>query len=153
MIVAFAAAALLAACALRVWSRGRPAAAAALALTGLFALSLGNVARLFEPSAPQLADLAYVTVHTRPTDTVLGESPGPGVFRPHAWFYFFLTGPFASQRDYEALGADLESGRIRPRIVILDSPVPRHYFPPAVTEFVRRRYRLVQGHLFERSED
>lgn len=150
MIAGFGAAALLAAWALRIWPRGRPVAAVAVALSGLFAFSLGNLARSFESSERQLAALVWVTQHTSPADTALGECPGPAVFRKHAWFYFFLTGPFASERDYAELLDGLESRRIRPQIVMVDSPNPWLRFPVEVRQYVARHYQPVQRGIFER---
>lgn len=151
MIAGFAGATLLVAYALWTWRSGRPAAAATLALCSLLAFSAGNLARWFAPNAPQFAELAYVTAHTRPTDTVFGDSPGPGVFRPHAWFYFFLTGPFASDRDGARLVEDLESGRMRPTIVVLGAFA--HWLPSRVPAYVHEHYRLVGVNVFERRSE
>jgi hypothetical protein len=69
--------------------------------------------------------IAWVTDHTGPFDTYLDRSPGPALFRPHAWFYFFLTGPFPNEGDYARLVDDLQKGRVRPTIVIDDRHLAR----------------------------
>ncbi|OFV92541.1 MAG: hypothetical protein A3G76_00415 [Acidobacteria bacterium RIFCSPLOWO2_12_FULL_65_11] len=149
MIVSFTLAAMLAAAVVAVWQHARPETAACLALAALVALQAGNLARVFRPIAPQLADLAYVTTHTRPTDTVLGATSGPGVFRPHAWYYFFLSGPFATDREFAELIESLESERRRPQIVIFGEN-ERRRLPLEVWTYVRQHYRNVRGDLYER---
>lgn len=149
MIITFTLAAALAAAVVAAWQQARPVTAACAALVALVALQAGNLARTFRPIAPQLADLAYVTTHTRPTDTLLGASSGPGVFRPHAWYYFFLGGPFATDREFAELVEGLESGRIRPQIVIFGQD-ERERLPARVWTYVRLHYRNVGGDLYER---
>ena len=151
MIAAFTLAATLAALAVWQWEDGRATAAACVAVAALAALALGNLTRTFEPIEPQLADIAYVTQHTRPSDALLGAAAGPGVFRPHAWYYFFNSGPFTSQREQAELAESLSAGNIRPAIVMLE-PM-QEPLPPAVWDYVRTHYRHVHGTMYERSDD
>lgn len=148
MLAGFTLAALLAAAALDAWWRDRAPAAAGLALTALVAMHYANLARVHEPIAPQVIEIAYVTEHTRPTDIVLSVTSGPGVFRPHAWFYFFLSGPFVTASDLAGVADDLESGRLRPQIVVLSEYEEK--LPRRVWQYVRRHYRHVDGNLWER---
>ncbi len=111
----------------------------AVAIVAVVALCAANLHRTYRSNATQVAALRWVTTHTAPTDSYLGGSPGAALFRPHAWFYFFLTGPFATDADYATLAAALESGRVSPRIVIDDRYLA--LAPPSVTAFVERHYR------------
>jgi 4-amino-4-deoxy-L-arabinose transferase-like glycosyltransferase len=112
-------------------------AAAGMVLVAFLSLTISI--RAFRPSAPQLAAIAWVTEHTDPADAYLGGSPGPALFRPQAWFYGFLTGPFATDRDYAALVDALESGRMRPAIAIDDAYLARA--PARLVAYVRAHYR------------
>jgi 4-amino-4-deoxy-L-arabinose transferase-like glycosyltransferase len=112
-------------------------AAAAMILVTLLALTMSI--RTFRSSALQFGAIAWVTEHTDPSDTYLGGSPGPALFRPHAWFYGFLTGPFAADRDYASLVDALESGRNRPALVIDDAYFERA--PSPLLAYVRAHYR------------
>jgi hypothetical protein len=71
--------------------------------------------------AIQLRKLRYVLSNTRPTDTVLDSWSGLGVFRPHAYFYFFVHGgilQFISSQARQQFAADLLSGKIAPTLMI-----------------------------------
>ena len=72
-------------------------------------------------NSSQLSGLRYVLTSTRPTDTVLDGWSGLGVFRPHAYFYFFVHGgimQFISAQDRQQLYDGLLSGTIAPTLVI-----------------------------------
>jgi hypothetical protein len=129
-----------------------PLRAAQWALVGVLALGMGELGRTYGPMAPQILDLTYVLRNTRPSDTVFSGATGAGVFRPHAWFYFFMSGPFATEREYAELAEGFESGRIRPQIVVLDE-FARARMPPAVIDYVLRHYRPVRAEMFERLPD
>jgi len=111
----------------------------AIVMTLVAALSLAVSIRAYRSDAIQLAAIAWVTEHTRPSDTYLGGSPGPALFRRQAWFYGFLTGPFASAEDYATLLDGLHAGRVRPAIVIDDAYLARA--PAPLLEYLRSRYR------------
>jgi 4-amino-4-deoxy-L-arabinose transferase-like glycosyltransferase len=150
-IAGFALAAVLACAAVWQWLTARGIAAARIAFATLAALSLGNLARTFEPMSPQIVDLTYVTERTRPTDTVFGASAGAGVFRPHAWYYFFNSGLFASDRELADLADAIETSRIQPQIVVLEPlELP---IPAAIGRYVRQHYRHVHGTMYERLSD
>jgi hypothetical protein len=147
VIVSFSCMALLAAAAARLWGR-RPVAAGMLALASLGTLMVGNTARAFHANDDELAELRWVTVHTRTSDTALsGFQRGP-VFRPHAWFYFFLSGPFATERDYLELLATLEAGQVQPRLVVFNARLASA--PQSLLAYIRANYRPVRGDLLER---
>jgi hypothetical protein len=103
-----------------------PARAAALAL-GLVplallpALALGGAYR--SENGVQLARLRHVYDSTRPTDLVMDGWQGMGVFRPHAFRYFFLheeTRAMLPPAEWDAYLAALESGETRPSLIALD---------------------------------
>jgi hypothetical protein len=129
--------------------RGTVCAAAAI---GIAAWSLVVSARAFKPIAAQIDDIAYVNAATRPSDMYVGGSPGAALFRPHAWYYFFLTGPFAGSRDYGNLLAALEQGRIEPRIVIRDRYLEQRA-TPALLAYIDSRYRHVRGDIYLRQSE
>jgi hypothetical protein len=71
----------------------------------------------------QLAELGYVYQHTRPTDLVMDGWRGTGLFRPSAFHYFFIHEELLAmlpEADKQAHLSDLESGRIRPKLIALD---------------------------------
>jgi hypothetical protein len=71
----------------------------------------------------QLARLRYVFESTKPTDLVMDGWEGTGVFRPHAFYYYFLHDESVEMLPREQLDAyldALESGRIRPRLIAMD---------------------------------
>jgi dolichyl-phosphate-mannose-protein mannosyltransferase len=132
---------------------GAPAAPAAVAMMlALAALSTGISARAFEPIAPQADDIAFVSAHTRPADIYIGGSPGAALFRPHGWFYFFLTGPFAAERDYDDLLLALEAGRLRPRVVIRDRYLEARA-TPALLAYLDAHYRRARGDVYLRQSE
>lgn len=147
MALAFAGTVLLAAGAFHLWGR-RAVAAAALGFAALAGLFTGNIVREFDGSREQLADLRWMIAHTEPTDTVLSGYPSVAAFRPSAWFYFFLTGPFASADDYAALLDGMRSGRIRPRLVVLNGTLTQA--PQPVLDYIREHYRPARGDILMR---
>jgi 4-amino-4-deoxy-L-arabinose transferase-like glycosyltransferase len=75
------------------------------------------------PNDRQLARLRYVFESTNPTDLVMDGWQGTGVFRPHAFYYFFVHEellPMLPHAQVQAFVAALTSGKIRPRLIALD---------------------------------
>jgi hypothetical protein len=72
------------------------------------------------------------------------------VFRPHAWFYFFLSGPFPTERDYLELLETLEAGQTQPRLVVFNAHLAMA--PQELLAYIRANYRPVRGDLLERVE-
>ena len=71
----------------------------------------------------QLARLRHVFARTKPTDLVMDGWEGTGVFRPHAFYYYFLheeSVPMLARPRVEAFLDDLETGKVRPRLIALD---------------------------------
>jgi 4-amino-4-deoxy-L-arabinose transferase-like glycosyltransferase len=119
--------------------------AVSIAAVGLLA---AVVALRYESNDQQLADMRLAMDQVRPDETVLSGIPGAGTFRPHAWYYFFLVGPFANARDFEALQLALDAGRIRPRLVVFDTAV--RTMPPGVLHYLRAHYRPLRDDLYVR---
>jgi hypothetical protein len=71
----------------------------------------------------QLAQLDFVMAHSSPGELVMDGWQGMGVFRPHAWYYFFLHPevrgmlPPAQLRAFEER---LQGGEVRPKLVVMD---------------------------------
>jgi hypothetical protein len=116
------------------------------------ALATANEIRAFKPIALQTSEIEWVLQRTQPTDSYLGGSPGPALFRPSAWYFFFLTGPFASDADYADMTAALRSGRLRPRLVVMDDYL-RQRAPQAALAYIRSHYRQVGADLYMRQKE
>jgi hypothetical protein len=89
----------------------------------------------------QLARLRYVFENTKPTDVVMDGWEGTGVFRPHAFYYFFLHGELVDRLPREQVDAyldALESGRIRPRLIAMDENLVA--LGSRFLRFVKRNY-------------
>ncbi len=89
----------------------------------------------------QLARLRYVFENTKPTDVVMDGWEGTGVFRPHAFYYFFLHGELVDRLPREQVDAyldALESGRIRPRLIAMDENLVT--LGSRFLRFVKRNY-------------
>jgi hypothetical protein len=90
--------------------------------------------------------LQYVIEQTSPTDTMMDGFSGIGVFRPHAYFYWFLNAEIAGMMTDEQkrrLPADFQAGKIAPRYIILDYFLARVLFP--IRWYVWDNYRVVPG--------
>jgi hypothetical protein len=133
------------------WLPRRPLVAAAMPIL-LAAWCLGISARRFAPIDPQIDDIGFVTQQTRPSDSYVGGSPGAALFRPNGWYYFFLTGPFASDGDYAELLRSLESGRLRPQVMVRDRYL-REHAPPRLLAYIDARYRHARGDLYLRQSE
>jgi hypothetical protein len=102
----------------------------------------------------QLKELAYVFANSAPSDPVLDGWRGLGVFRPHAWFWFGLPADVRMMISAEELGAfldDLETGRVRPRLVVADFNLVA--VSPRLVAFVRRHYTYGAYDIWVRKPD
>ena len=133
-------------------SHRRVRAAAAALLFAAAELSFSNYVRNFKPIAPQIDAMSWVMQHTAPRDEYLGGSPDAALFRPHAWFYFFLTGAFAADADYRALQSALESGAMRPRLVVMDTYFQQRA-PAPLLAYVGAQFRRAHGDLYLRQSE
>jgi hypothetical protein len=101
--------------------------AGALLALSLNPLLRGHVGReLASPDARARATLdqiGWVVDHTGRDETVLDGFSGLGVFRPHAWFYFYPNEDIRPLIDYSevtGLKKRLRNGVVSPRLAILD---------------------------------
>jgi hypothetical protein len=97
----------------------------------------------------QLARLRHVFETTKPTDLVMDGWEGTGVFRPHAFYYYFVHEellPMLSRDRLDAYVDDLESGRIQPKLITLDANLVA--LEPRFLRFVMNRYVSRDGVLY-----
>lgn len=156
ILALFAAAAL--ADVLAMLARRRLAAEAA-SVAAVAALALMTSLRLREGFARgntgDLENIRYVLRNAAPTETVLDGFTGQGLFRPHAFFYFFLHGEVRAVLGPEPraqLLGGLRSGLIAPKLVLLDSDLRE--FSPEAARFVEENYaplgrEPIWGRLFD----
>ena len=152
--------AVLMAAAVGLLSRRENLAAAAL-LVGLslypFKMMLYD-ARYTPPGVPTstatLDEIRYVLQTTSPTDTCLDGWTGLGVFRPHAWFYWFLhveIRAMLSERTKDEFAASLRSGSIAPKLIFYDQDLKGLTVETA--QFFEKRYEPTgQGPIRRRKE-
>jgi hypothetical protein len=94
-----------------------------------------------ETNGSTLDGIRYVMETLAPTETVMDGWTGLGVFRPHAHFYFFLHSELRAmlgEDDRRRLVDDLRSGRIAPKLVVLDAHL--RAVSDELTRFVEQRY-------------
>lgn len=115
----------------------------------LLAMSVGPIRRIQsqlgspDPS-PQLVEIRYIIEHTRPTATIMDGYRGSGVFRPHAYFYWFLAGAVRgalTAADRPELLKRLHNGSIAPSMILFDHNLRN--LSPDTTAFFERAYEPV----------
>jgi len=87
----------------------------------------------------QMNRLRYVLEHTAPDDPVMDGWLGTGVFRPHAFYYFFMhpeLRAMVSKQEIDGYAKALETGKIRPALITLDRDLAG--LGPRFVAFVRR---------------
>ena len=97
----------------------------------------------------QLAGLRYVFENTKPDDLVMDGWQGMGVFRPHAFHYFFLHPEIVAMLPRPHLRAyldALERGDIRPKLIAMDWNLAA--LGPRFQEFVTRNYFSNDGFFY-----
>ncbi|MBN2575610.1 MAG: glycosyltransferase family 39 protein [Deltaproteobacteria bacterium] len=102
----------------------------------------------------QLDRLREVLDSTQPTDLVMDGWHGTGVFRPHAFYYFFVHEELADMLSRERVDAyldALESGRIRPRLIAMDENLLA--LGSRFARFVHTHYVSRDGFLYFRKEE
>jgi hypothetical protein len=132
-------------------ARARLLALAVVALFVVPVLALRDSYR--SPNDRQLARLRYVFETTKPTDLVMDGWEGTGVFRPHAFYYYFIHEellPMLSADRVDAYVDDLESGKIRPKMIALDTNLVA--LKPRFLRFVMNRYASRDGVLYFRRD-
>jgi len=120
---------------------------AALLLSVLPALALHEA--FTSPNHEQLAKLHYVFDRTKPSDVVMDGWEGTGVFRPHAFYYFFLHEESVYLLPPEEVNAYLvsfESGKVRPKLIALDQNLVA--LGSRFVRFVKRNYVSSDGFFY-----
>lgn len=124
----------------------------ALAMLPLAVLPVLDLRDAFEMrNDEQFARLRYVLETTRPTDMVMDGWQGTGVFRPHAFHYFFLHEESLVMLPREPVDAfldDLESGKVRPRLIAMDENLVA--LGSRFVRFVRANYETADGFFYRR---
>jgi hypothetical protein len=99
----------------------------------------------------QLARLRFVFERTTPEDVVMDGWEGIGVFRPHAFRYFFLHREIRAMLPTPELVGYLEAlerGAIRPRLIAMDWNLST--LGPRFQHFVRMNYTSNDGFFYFR---
>jgi hypothetical protein len=109
-------------------------------------------AQLGRSNADKQASIRFVIENTAPGESVLDGYTGVGVFRPHAWRFFFLHAELRqmlSDAERRELLLGLQRGTIAPRLLSFDGHSSR--VSPEVTALFEREYAPVgQGPLWAR---
>jgi hypothetical protein len=113
------------------------------------AMSVGPLKRLQNAVAspgttPQLDEIRYIVENTAPSETIMDGYQGSGVYRPHAYFFWFL--PYKeregiSETDKQQLLESLNDGSIAPTLILYDNHLRSISTP--ITEFFENNYEPV----------
>ncbi|MFL5308319.1 MAG: ArnT family glycosyltransferase [Polyangia bacterium] len=97
----------------------------------------------------QFARLRRVFESTTPSDLVMDGWQGAGVFRPHAFYYYFVHDELLQMMSPQRLNAfldDLEAGRGRPALIALDRRLVA--LGPRFRAFVNANYGSRDGFFY-----
>jgi hypothetical protein len=97
----------------------------------------------------QLAKLRQVFERTKPTDLVMDGWEGMGVFRPHAFHYFFLhdeTMQMVPRERVDAFLDTVENGTARPKLIAMDKHLAA--LGPRFLQIVNRDYVSRDGFFY-----
>ena len=120
----------------------------ALAIAGLLAVTarpLVTMVNALHPARPkaqdQLARMRLVLALTAPGETVMDGFTGAGVFRPHAYDYFFLHDEIRARLGAPEIGrlrVALRDGEIAPAVVLFDDDL--RALPDDIPAFLAENY-------------
>jgi len=102
-----------------------------------------------DPNDVQLARLRQVFERTKPTDLVMDGWEGMGVFRPHAFRYFFLhdeTMQMLPRESFDAYLDTIEGGQARPKLIAMDKHLAA--LGPRFLGLVKRDYVSSDGFFY-----
>jgi hypothetical protein len=94
-----------------------------------------------ETNTADLNAIRYVLQNTSPTDVCMDGWTGLCVFRPHAWFYWFLHREIRvmlSEESKNELGENLKSGSIAPKVIVYDEDLKD--LSAQTAQFFEKRY-------------
>jgi len=100
-------------------------------------------------SDEQMAKLRTVFERTQPTDMVMDGWEGMGVFRPHAFHYFFLheeVRAWLPRTPVDAFLGELEAGSVRPKLIAMDENL--RALGPRFASFVETHYTSSDGFFY-----
>jgi hypothetical protein len=123
-----------------------PGLAVALALAAVGSLSTLTALPPTRLQA-QLHAIKFVLTNSEPRDLVLDGWRGLGVFRPHAWRYFFLHPEIQMvlpEGAKDSFKQRLRSGEVAPRVIVLDDNLQTLFGD--VLDEVERHYSLDREH-------
>lgn len=89
----------------------------------------------------RISKIRFIMENTGPQDTVLEAWPVYGVFRPHAFFYFFPNSeirPMIDEGRIDEFFEKLRSGAVRPKLIGFDRSVKA--LSPEITSFIETHY-------------
>jgi len=110
-----------------------------VALCANFSLQLKDMFQLRNKET--LSEIRYILVNSRPDETVMDGWTGLGVFRPHAWFFYFLhthMRKMMTRDQFDSLYEDLRTGRVAPRLILFDQNL--NSLSPEITAFFKQHY-------------
>jgi 4-amino-4-deoxy-L-arabinose transferase-like glycosyltransferase len=102
--------------------------------------------RFLDDNSSDLKSLRYTIEQTSPSDIMMDGFTGFGVFRPHAYFYWFLHSEIIEMMTDEQMRellSDFQTGKIAPQYILLDSFLARVLFP--IRWYVWDNFRIVPG--------
>ena len=102
----------------------------------------------------QLRSLEFVLTHTTPTDQVMDGWRGLGVFRPHAWYYYFLHPEVRGMLPPAELAGfqeQLESGAVQPKLIVMDNNL--RSLSDRFLAFVQSRYEKADRDIWIRKPE
>jgi hypothetical protein len=115
----------------------------------LIGMSAGPFKRLYDALAlsdttPQIEEIRYIVSNTTPTAVIMDGFQGSGLYRPHAYFYWFL--PYndrerLTDHEKQQLLGRLHSGSIAPQLILFDTNL--RGLSPAITNFLEHHYEPI----------
>jgi 4-amino-4-deoxy-L-arabinose transferase-like glycosyltransferase len=132
-------------------SRGREVAMA-LVVTGVLAApALTLLGGRYERNDGMLREIEYVMAETSPDDTVLTGWHGSGVFRPHAYYYFFLHDELQAMLSERQRGEDVVRALATRRPAMIEYDDAIRALPQVVQDYIARHYEPTgMGPLYRR---
>lgn len=113
-----------------------------LAFAGLSIYGLRQSVKYWEwTNHETLNNLRYVYQRVGPTETLMDGWSGVGVFRPNAWYYYFLHTEIVYMLDrpqIQQLVAGFKAGTIAPKIIFLDEFI--RAISPQLTDYLKQNY-------------
>jgi len=115
----------------------------------LVAMIIGPLNRLHNTLAspgtnPQIEEMRYIMENTAPTEKIMDGYQGSGVFRPQAYFFWYLGYDIRQRltdKDKQLLLEDLYTGSISPKLILFDKNLRE--LSPGITEFFENNYEPV----------